>query len=142
MKFKYLFAMILVLVCVGFASAETFTPDHGNFAYREVEIFEINDINFTVPTDYEDTFENSTEMHFKNSGDKLEISVVENGTVKKVKENKTKNITSGKTMLGPVEGYLVDKNGTYTFSYEDNDKLVVIKSENMPLMIGVMEKDY
>ena len=95
-----------------------------------------------MPTDYEVTFENSTEMHFKNSGDKLEISVVENGTVKKVKENKTKNITSGKTMLGPVEGYLVDKNGTYTFSYEDNDKLVVIKSENMPLMIGVMEKDY
>ena len=104
-----------------------------------VSVININGINFTVPTSYDVIFENGTEMDFKHDKDKLKISVVENGTVKKVKENKTRNITSGKTMFGAAEGYLVDKNGTYTFSYKQDDKLVVIKSKNMPLMIGAME---
>ena len=141
MKFRYLIAIFLVLACIGFASAETFVPTNGTFAYQEVEIFEINGINFTIPTDYDVISENSTEMQFKNGKDKIKISVVENGTVKKVKENKTKKITSGKTMMGSVKGYLVDKNGTFTFSYKEDGKLVVIKSKNMPLIIGAMGKD-
>ena len=139
MKFRYFLAIIILIACIGFASAETFTPTNGTFAYQEVEIFDVNGINFTVPTSYDVIFENDTEMDFKHDKEKLKISVVENGTVKKVKENMTRNLTSGKTMFGAVEGYLVDNNGTYTFSYKQDDKLVVIKSKNMPLMIGAME---
>ena len=120
MKFKYIIAPIILLALVACVSAEPFTPNEGIFAFKEVEIHDVNGINFTVPTEYEVTFENSTQMDFKHGKDKLKISVVDNGTVKKVKENKTRNITSGKTMFGSVEGYLVDKNGTYTFSYKED----------------------
>lgn len=140
MKIKYIFAILLLFALIGVAYA-TFTPDSGNFAFREVEIFNINGINFTVPTDYEVTFENSTQMNFRHDGDKLKISVVDNGTIKKVKKNPSKNITSGNTMFGSIEGYLVDKNDTYTFSYYEGDKLVVIKSKDMALMMGAIGKD-
>ena len=139
MRFKIVVVCIILLAFVGFASAETFTPTNGTFAYREVEIFVINGINFTVPTDYDVTFENATEMDFMHGNDKLNISVTENGTVKKVAGNKTGNVTSARTMFGSVEGYFVDENGTYTFSYRQDGKLVVINSKNMPLMIGAME---
>ena len=141
MKIKFIIPLFLLFALVACVSAESFTPDQGIFAFREVEIHDINGINFTVPTEYEVTFENSTQMNFKHDKDKLKISVVDNGTVKKVKENKTKNITSGNTMFGSVEGYLVDKNGTYTFSYKEGDKMVVIKSEDMALMMGAIGKD-
>ncbi|MBQ8018281.1 MAG: hypothetical protein IJ258_09295 [Methanobrevibacter sp.] len=141
MKIYYLMSILLLFALIACVSAESFMPDEGIFAYREVEIHEINGINFTVPTDYEVTFENSTQMDFRHEKDKLKISVINNGTVKKVKKNPSKNITSGKTMFGSVEGYLVDKNGTYTFSYKEDEKLVVIKSKDMALMIGAMGKD-
>lgn len=44
-------------------------------------------------------------------------------------------------MLGSAEGYLVDNNGTYTFSYTLDDKLVIITSKDMSLMIGIIEKN-
>lgn len=141
MKLKYIIAPILLFALVACVSAQSFTPNEGIFAFKEVEIHDINGINFTVPTEYEVTFENSTQMDFKHGKDKLKISVVDNGTVKKVKENRTKNITSGKTMLGSVEGYLIDNNGTYTFSYKEDSKLVVIKSKDMALMMGAIGKD-
>ena len=141
MKLKYLLMVLFIFAALGFVHGETFVPDEGQFAFQEVETFDINGVNFTVPTDYDVTHENDTSMHFKKGKDKLKISVVDNGTVKKVKENKAKKITSSKTMVGSVEGYLVDRNGSYTFSYEEGDKLVVIKSRNMPLMIGAMGKD-
>lgn len=139
MRFRYLLIVVLFLVFVGAVSAETFMPDQGLFAFREVEIIEINDVNFTIPTDYEEIQSNNTFKEFKFKNDKLNISVVDNGTVDKVKSNKT--IKSGKTMLGSVDGYLVDRNGTYTFSYHEGDKLVVITSKDMSLMMGVMGKD-
>ena len=141
MKIKYLIPILILFALTSAVSAQTFTPEEGIFAFREVEIYEINQINFTIPTDYDVTFENSTQMDFRHDNDKLKITVIDNGTVKKVKDNKTKNITSSKTMFGSVEGYLVDRNGTYTFSYKENDKLVTIKSKDMALMIGVMGKD-
>ena len=139
MKAKYFLVMFIALALIGVVHAEKFTPSEGIFAYKEVETFEINGINFTIPTDYDVTFENSTEMDFKHDDTKLKVSVVDDGKIKKVKTNKSKNVTSSKTMLGSQEGYLVDKNGTYTFSYDASDKLVVIKSKDMSLMIGVME---
>lgn len=141
MKFRYLLLAVLFFCVIACVNAEVYTPDEGIFAFREVETFEINGINFTVPTDYEPTFENETQMDFKNGEDKLKISVVKDGKVKKVKKDKSKNITSEKTMFGSVEGYLVDKNGTYTFSYTEDDKLVVIKSKDMSLMMGAIGKD-
>lgn len=140
MKLKYPLTIILMLLLIGIASAQTFTPTQGNFAYREVENMTINNINFTIPTDYEKTFENNTEIHFKGP-DNLKISVNKDGKIEKVKSNPSKNITSEKTMFGSIEGYLVDKNGTYTLSYKENGKLIVIKSKNMPLMIGIIGKD-
>lgn len=141
MKFRYLLLAVLFFCVIACVHAEVYTPDEGIFAFREVETFEINGINFTVPTDYEPTFENETQMDFKNGKDKLKISVVKDGKVKKVKKDKSKNITSEKTMFGSVEGYLVDKNGTYTFSYTEDDKLVVVKSKDMSLMMGAIGKD-
>jgi hypothetical protein len=44
-------------------------------------------------------------------------------------------------MVGSQEGYLVDKNGTFTFSYKEGGKLVTIKSKDMALMMGAMGKD-
>lgn len=141
MKFKYILAAMMLFAVMGFVHGETFTPDEGIFAYREVEIFEINGINFTVPTDYNVTFENGTEMHFAHDADKLKISVADEGKIRTVKTDRSKNITSGDTMLGSQEGYLVDKNGTYTFSYADSGKLVTVKSRDMSLMMGAMGKD-
>ncbi|WP_305515064.1 hypothetical protein [Methanobrevibacter sp. V14] len=139
MKVRYVLAILILFTLIACVHGEKFTPESGTFAFREVEIFEINGINFTIPADYNITYENNTEMDFEHGKNKLNISVADNGTVEKVKKDMSKNITSGKTMLGSQKGYLVDKNGTYTFSYMKNDKLVVIKSENMPLMIGAME---
>lgn len=141
MKFRYLLLGMLFFCMIACVHGEAYTPDEGIFAFREVDTFEINGINFTVPTDYEITDEDETHMNFKHDQDKLKISVVKDGKVKKVKNDKSKNITSGKTMLGSVEGYLVDKNGTYTFSYKEGDKLVVVKSKDMSLMMGVIGKD-
>ena len=140
MKFKYSLIILLFFVMMSCAAA-SFMPENGTFAFREVEIFDINGLNFTMPTDFEITYENASEMHFRHDADRLKISVEENGEIKKVKENLSKNITSGDTMFGSVEGYLVDRNGTYTFSYVEDGKLVVIKSRDMSLMIGAMGKD-
>jgi hypothetical protein len=139
MKFKYVLLMLALFALIACVHAEPFTPDEGIFAFRQVDIYEINGVNFTVPTDYELIFENLTEKDFRHDKDKLKISVVEGGKIKEVKSNKTKNITSGETMFGAVEGYLVDKNGTYTFSYDSDGKLVVIKSKDMALMMGAIE---
>ena len=141
MKLRYVVALVALFAVIGVVHAESFMPDEGIFAYRQVEVFEINGINFTVPTDYDVILENDTDMHFKHDKDKLKISVVKDGKVKKVKRNPSKNITSAKTMVGSQEGYLVDKNGTFTFSYREDGKLITIKSRDMALMMGAMGKD-
>ena len=141
MKLRYILPILLFFGLICCVSAETFMPEEGIFAFREVEVFEINGINFTVPTDYEVTSQNSTEMQFAHGKDKLKISVTENGKIKKVKKDLSKNITAEKTMFGSVKGYFVDKNGTFTFSYKEDGKLVVIKSKDTSLMMGVIGKD-
>ena len=141
MKLRYVVVLVALFAVIGVVHAESFMPDEGIFAYRQVEVFEINGINFTVPTDYDVILENDTDMHFKHDKDKLKISVIKNGKIKKVKRNPSKNITSAKTMVGSQEGYLVDKNGTFTFSYREDGKLITIKSRDMALMMGAMGKD-
>lgn len=141
MKFRYVLLIFLFFAVVSCVSAETFVPNEGIFAFREVETFEINGINFTVPSDYNITGHNNTGIDFRNSHDNLSISVIKHTNVKKVKSDRSKNITAGKTMLGSAEGYLVDNNGTYTFSYTLDDKLVIITSKDMSLMIGIIEKN-
>ena len=140
MKLKYLLLAAVVLFFISQVSA-SFTPDEGTFAFRQVEVYDINGVNFTVPTDFDITGENETMMQFKCGSDKLKISVEDDGQVKHVKDNPSKNITAEETMFGSVEGYFVDKNGTYTFSYDEGDKLVVIRSNDMSLMMGAMGKD-
>lgn len=139
MKFRYLLAILLLFALIGFVSAEAFMPEEGTFAFREVENYTLHDINFTVPTEYRLQDSGNDFLDFKHGKDKLKITVVKDGKVKKVKS--TKKIKSGKTMLGSQKGYLVDKKGSYTFSYYEGDYLVTIKSKDMSLMIGVMGKD-
>lgn len=43
---------------------------------QEVEIHDINGINFTIPTDYEVSYQNETQMDFEHDADNLSISVV------------------------------------------------------------------
>jgi hypothetical protein len=93
MKLKYVVVLVALFAVVGFVHAESFMPDEGIFAYRQVEVFEINGINFTVPTDYEVAFENDTDMHFKHGKDKLKISVIKNGKIKKTRCDHPKTVS-------------------------------------------------
>ena len=138
MKFKYLIFTLVVLTSIGAASA-AFMPEEGTFAFMEVENYTLHDINFTVPTDFKLNDSSDDFLIFKNAKSKLKITVIKDGKIKKV--NSTKNVTAAKTMLGSQKGYLVDRNGSYTFSYHEGDYLVTIKSKDMHLMIGVMGKD-
>ena len=140
MKLRYVVVLVALFAVVGFVHAESFMPDEGIFAFREVETFEINGINFTVPVEYKLKDKQKDSLLFKHGKDKLKITVKKNGKIKKVKS--TKKIKAEKTMIGSVKGYLVDKNGkSYSFSYKEGKYLVTIKSNDMPLLIGVMGKD-
>lgn len=126
MKLRYLAIIALLFISVGVTSA-SYMPDEGTFAFGEVENYTLHDINFTVPVDYELKDIGDDFLVFKHDKEKLKINVTENGKIKKV--NSTKNVTAGKTMMGSQEGYLVDRNGSYTFSYKEGDYLVTIKSK-------------
>ncbi|WP_406534197.1 hypothetical protein [Methanobrevibacter sp.] len=140
MKFKYVIAVLLLFALVGFVCAEAYIPTEGNFAFREVENYTLHGINFTVPTDYDLKDSGDDFLLFKDGKDKLKITVEKNGTIKKV--NSTNKTKAGKTMVGSVKGYLVDKNSTsYTFSYKEGEYLVVIKSNDLSLIMGIMGKD-
>lgn len=139
MKMKLLIAILLVLASIGFAYSETYMPQDGVFAYKEVENYTLNGFNFTMLADYKLASQNSTHMFFEGNNNTLNISVEDNGTVNQV--NSTKNVTVSETMLGSVEGYLVDMNGSYTFSFIENGDLVTVSSKDMTLMMGVIGKD-
>ena len=51
MKLRYVVVLVALFAVIGVVHAESFMPDEGIFAYRQVEVFEINGINFTVPTE-------------------------------------------------------------------------------------------
>lgn len=139
MKFKHILLLLIVLAFIGAVSAQSYVPGEGNFAFREVENYTLHDINFTVPTDYNLKDSGDDFLTFKDGKNKLKIITEKNGKIKKV--NSTKKVKSGKTMLGSVKGYLVDRNGSYTFSYKEGKYLVTIKSKDLQLIIGVMGKD-
>lgn len=140
MKLKYILMICAVLLFICAVSAETYTPETGIFAFKEVENTTVNGVNFTIPAEYKLTFENDTCKEFKHGKDKLKISVVKNAKIKKVKN--TKKVKAGKTYLGSTEGYLIDKNSSsYTFSYKEGEKLVTIKSKDLSIIMGVMGKD-
>ena len=138
MKLKYLILVAVIFTSIGAASA-AFMPEEGTFAFMEVENYTLHDINFTVPTDYELKDSGDDFLIFKNAKNKLNITVIKDGEIRKVKS--TTKVKATDTMLGSQEGYLVDRNGSYTFSYNEGDYLVTIKSKDMHLMIGVMGKD-
>ena len=139
MKLKILIICLAVLAFAGFVSAESYTAQDGIFAYREVENYTLNGFNFTILADYTLVDENSTHMFFEGTNNTLNISVVKDGEIKEV--NSTKNVTASQTMFGSVEGYLVDRNGSYTFSFTEDDNLITVSSKDMSLMIGVIGKD-
>lgn len=139
MKFKMALAIVVIVALAGVVSAETYMPQDGVFAYTEVENYTLNGFNFTMLADYDLTFENETCMMFEGDNNTLNISVDDNGKIAKV--NSTKNVTASETMLGSAEGYLVDRNGSYTFSFLENGKLITVSSKDMTLMMGVIGKD-
>ncbi len=139
MKFKIALACILMILSIGIASAESYMPQDGVFAFKEVENYTLNGFNFTILSDYDVLMENETHMAFEGDNNTLNISVVDGGNITRV--NSTDNVTASDTMLGSVEGYLVDRNGSYTFSFIENDKLITVSSKDMTLMMGVIGKD-
>lgn len=139
MKFKILFALALVLASAGLACAESYMPHDGVFAYQEVENYTLNGFNFTILSSYDLAFENGTHMFFNGNNNTLNISVTDGGDVDEV--NSSENVTASQTMFGSVEGYLVDNNGSYTFSFIENDTLISVSSKDMSLMMGVIGRD-
>lgn len=139
MKIKLLIALLLILASAGSVFGESYMPQDGIFAYQEVENYTLNGFNFTMLCGYDLTFENDTHMLFAADNNTLNISVTDDGIIDEV--NSTVNVTASQTMLGSVEGYLVDNNGTYTFSFDENGKLVTVSSKDMTLMMGVIGKD-
>lgn len=139
MKFKVLFAILLVFSLMGIAFSASYTAESGVFIYKEVENYTLNGFNFTVPTSYELIIENDTSLTFEGDNDTLVIDIVKDGKIQEV--NSTKNVTADNTMFGSVEGYLVDRNGTYTFSYIKDDYLISASSKDMTLMMGVLSLD-
>lgn len=139
MKFKILVAVLLVFGLIGVVYSASYMPETGIFAYKEVENYTLDGFNFTVPVSYNLTSQTNSSLSFKGFNDTLKINVVENGEIKQV--NSTKNVTAGETMLGSQEGYLVERNGTYTFSYIEDEYLVRVSSKNMTLMMGVLGLD-
>lgn len=139
MKFKIALACILMILSIGIASAESYMPQDGVFAFKEVENYTLNGFNFTILSNYDVLMENETHMAFEGDNNTLNISVVDGGNITRV--NSTDNVTASDTMLGSVEGYLVDRNGSYTFSFIENDKLITVSSKDMTLMMGVIGKD-
>lgn len=139
MKLKIALAIVLVMISIGVVSAESYMPQEGVFAFKEVEDYTLNGFNFTILSEYDLVFENQTHMEFEANNNTLNISVVENGNITEV--NSTNNVTASQTMLGSVEGYLVDRNGSYTFSFFENETLITVSSNDMTLMMGVIGKD-
>ena len=139
MKFKILMAVLVLFSLMGIVCSSSYTAESGVFIYKEVENYTLNGFNFTVPTSYNLTLENDTSLAFEGDNDTLVIDVIKDGKIKTV--NSTKNVTADNTMLGSVEGYLVDRNGTYTFSYIEEDSLVSVSSKDMTLMMGVLGLD-
>ena len=140
MKIKIILFTGLLLVLVGAVSAGTFMPTEGIFAFQVVENYTLHDINFTVPSDYKLTGQGDDFLQFKHGKDRLKITTDKGGKVKKV--NSTKKVRAGKTNLGSVRGYLVDKNSTsYTFSYKEGKYLVTIKAKDLRLIMGAIGQD-
>ena len=115
-------------------------PHDGVFAYKEVENHTLNGFNFTILSEYKLVYQNTTHMFFEGNNNALNISVEDNN--KTTDDFSTENMTASETtMLGSVEGNFADRNGTYTFSFEDNGKLITVSSKDMTLMMGVIGKD-
>ena len=140
MKIKFLIAILLILTSVGFVYSESYMPHDGVFAYKEVENHTLNGFNFTILSEYKLVYQNTTHMFFEGNNNTLNISVEDNN--KTTDDYSTENMTASETtMMGSVEGNFADRNGTYTFSFEDNGKLITVSSKDMTLMMGVIGKD-
>lgn len=136
---KFLIAILLILTSIGFVYSESYIPQEGTFAYKEVDDYTLNGFNFTILSSYKQVFHDSTHMNFEGNNNTLNISVEDINKTEEIYP--TQNLTESRTMLGSVEGNLIDRNGTYTFSFEENNKLVTVSSKDMTLMVGVIGKD-
>lgn len=139
MKIKVLTAVFLILGSLAIGCCEAYMPHEGVFAYTEVENYTLNDFNFTIPSMYNPVFNNSTHMFFSSANSTLNLSVVDGAKIHEV--NSSKNVTASYTMFGSVDGYLVNRNGSYSFSFYENETLITVSSKDMTLMVGVIGKD-
>lgn len=139
MKIKVLTAVFLILASLAIGCCEAYLPHEGVFAYTEVENYTLNDFNFTIPSMYNPVFNNATHMFFTSANSTLNLSVVDGAKIHEV--NSSKNVTASYTMFGSVDGYLVNRNGSYSFSFYENETLITVSSKDMTLMVGVIGKD-
>lgn len=139
MKYKILILSFIILASIGFAYAGTFVPQEGQFAYKEVQNYTLNDFNFIMPVVYNLTYQDDTNMHFEGNNETFDVSVVKDAN--RSMDTTTNDVSGSKTMLGSVEGNLFEKNGTYEFSFHQQDYMVTLTSKDMSLMIGVIGRD-
>lgn len=136
---KVIIAILALFLLVGVASASPTLK-----TYAESGIVEINDVNFTITTNWQDVSadSNSSFKMFKDGNKTLTISVEDGKSlsdVKQVESNKT--ISAENTTVGSLEGYYVDNNGTCMFAYEDSGKLITINAPNLSVVIDVIGVD-
>ena len=140
MKFKIFVVGLLLLASIGFVCAETYMPHEGPFAYKEVQKYSLNGFDFVMPTIYNLTYHDNTDMHFEGNNETFNVNVVKDAN-QSGNSTAFKGVSGSKTMVGSVEGDLVEKNGTYEFSFHQQDYTVTLTSKDMSLMIGVMGRD-
>ena len=136
---KLTIAVLALFLLVGVASAAPTLK-----TYTESEVIEINDINFTITTNWQEvsTNSNSSFKMFKDGNDTLSIYVEDGKTLSDVKEVKSnETISAEKTKVGSLEGYYVDNNSTCMFSYVDSGKLITINAPNLSVVVDVVGVD-
>lgn len=138
MRFKILILSFIVLASIGFAYAGTYVPQEGQFAYIEVQNYSLNGFDFIMPTSYNLTYKDDTNMYFEGNNKTFDVTVVKDYNQS---TDQTFNTSASKTMLGSVEGDMVEKNGTYSFSFHQQDYTVTLTSKDMSLMIGIIGRD-
>ena len=134
---KVIIAILALFLLMGIASANPTLK-----AYTESDTVEVNDVNFTITTNWNEVSSNSTGMMFKDGNKTLTISVEDGKSlsdVKDVKSNKT--ISAENTKVGSIDGYYVNNNDTGMFSYVTSGKLVTINAPDLRVVIDVIGVD-
>ena len=134
---KVIIAILALVLLMGIASANPTLK-----TYTKSDTVEINDVNFTITTNWKEVSSNSTGKMFKDGNNTLTISVEDGKSLSDVKEVKSnKTISAENTQVGSVNGYYINNNDTCMFSYVTSGKLVTINAPDLSVVIDVIGVD-